>query len=76
MKDGDYGVFYRFSKLQPDSIVLVDHPRYGRIVKSVRSIDGDELELEGTNTQSLTTEQLGTIPRRWVKAGLIKRIRC
>lgn len=76
LNGGDYGVFFRFSKLKPNSIVLVDHPRYGRIVKSVRSVEGDELELEGTCAHSLSTQQLGKIPRRWVRAGLIKRIPC
>ena len=58
---GDYMIIIKARTLRPGFVVLVDHPKYGTIVKRVKSIENDEISLEGDGPDSTSTEAMGSI---------------
>ena len=64
LKDDDYLVVLRnkFNWLPSlGSIVVVDHPDLGKIVKKVSSVDGDTFSLAGLTSSSISQSHLGQI---------------
>jgi signal peptidase I len=64
---GDYvflaDLCFPFQNLTPGNIVVFDHPRFGRLIKKISSVDSElgTVEVEGTNPESITPEQIGPV---------------
>lgn len=74
LPDRSFAVFAPAGRLSVDDIVLADHPRFGRIVKSVRAIENDGIWLQGCSARSTSTEALGPVPVTRVLGRLALRI--
>ena len=61
LQPGAYALFGPFRTLRVGDIVLVEHPRYGRIVKAIHRIDTQNLELIGLSEDSTPTQDLGQV---------------
>ena len=59
---GSFALFRPARRLTSGDTVLVEHPRYGRIVKSVRAIADGEVWLQGLSPHSITADRLGSVP--------------
>ena len=64
---GDYMIITKARALRPGFVVLVDHPKYGSIVKRVRSIEDSLISLEGDGPESTATEDMGLVNLAAVK---------
>ena len=64
---GDYMIVTKAWAMRPGFVVLVDHPKYGVIVKRVTSVSGGTMELEGDGPESTSSAALGTIPQTYVR---------
>ena len=69
-----FAVFKRVRRVGAGDIVLADHPRFGRIVKSVRSVENGDVWLKGHSAHSTSTEALGPVPLTHVIGRLAFRI--
>jgi len=56
-----FAVFRPTRRAKPGDVVLVDHPRFGRIVKSIRDVDADGISLSGQSKFSVSTARLGKV---------------
>ena len=64
LKNDDYLVVLRnkFNWLpNTGSIVVVDHPDLGKIVKKVSSVDGDTFSMAGLTSSSISQSHLGRV---------------
>ncbi|MBV1907987.1 MAG: S24/S26 family peptidase [Kangiellaceae bacterium] len=59
----DFVLSLRFpwSNFNPGEIVLVQHPEYHLIVKRVSFVDEHQIQLQGDNTASVSSELMGWI---------------
>lgn len=77
--DGDYVVTWRASskRLRPGRIVVVDHLRFGRIVKRIERVTTDGyIRLVGDNPVfSTSTDAIGDVTAKSVRGVVIHRIR-
>ncbi len=62
LRPGSFALFRPPRHLTSGDTVLVEHPRYGRIVKSVRAIADGEVWLEGLSSHSIAADRLGSVP--------------
>lgn len=67
LQPGDYMIITKARVLRPGFVVLVDHPKYGSIVKRVKFVEGGQLSLEGDGAESTSTEAMGLIGLSAVK---------
>lgn len=74
LRSGDFGVFLRRRRYQIGDIVLVQHPRLGKIVKVLRTLQGDEVTLEGTSPLSTSSAAMGQLPTSAILGRLIFHI--
>ena len=58
---GDYILITKARAIRSGFVVLVDHPKYGVIVKRVKSVSYDALTLEGDGPESTDTDALGQL---------------
>ena len=58
---GDYMIVTKARAFRPGFVVLVDHPKYGSIVKRVKSVEDGQLNLEGDGAKSTSTEAMGLV---------------
>ncbi len=64
---GDYVLLvdlrFPFQRLAKDDFVVFKHPRFGRLIKKVISINHDleTVQVEGTNSDSVTSDQIGPV---------------
>jgi len=58
---GSYVLFKRKRAYGAGDIVLVNHPRFGRIVKQILCAENGRFALCGTGEQSTSTKDLGVI---------------
>lgn len=68
---GGYAVFYASRHLRRGDIVLVAHPKYGKIVKAIAGFDGPNISLNGLSDESLSPGELGQITRDKVLGRLV-----
>nr|WP_159063613.1 S24/S26 family peptidase [Thaumasiovibrio occultus] len=54
--------------------VVVEHPHYGRIVKRIASVDGEQVTLTGTHASSVSSAQMGAIARSAIVGKVVYRI--
>ena len=59
---GDFALFQRKKAYRPGDVVLLDHPRFGRIVKEIVEIKADRVVLRGISSASVSSEAMGQIP--------------
>ena len=74
LKPGTFAVFKRQACYSEGDIVLVDHPRFGTIVKRAIDVSAETLWLEGANTTSLSRESMGPIERGCIRGKLVYQI--
>lgn len=58
---GDYMITTKARSLRPGFVILVEHPKYGTIVKRIISVEDGQLSLEGDGADSTSTEAMGLI---------------
>ena len=66
LRPGSFALFRPARHLSSGDTVLVEHPRYGCIVKSVRAIADGEVWLEGLSPHSIAADRLGSVPSQAV----------
>lgn len=64
---GDYLIITKARTLRSGFVVLVDHPKYGQIVKRITSVADNSVRLEGDGPDSTSTDALGEIALNHVK---------
>jgi len=65
---GDYLILTKARAIRAGFVVLVDHPKYGVIVKRVKSISDKAMLLEGDNSdESTASEDMGHVSVEFVK---------
>ncbi|MEM9618389.1 MAG: S24 family peptidase [Pseudomonadota bacterium] len=67
-------VFRKTKQLRAGDVVLVDHPQFGRIVKSVRRVENGNVWLAGLSELSTAATALGAIPFEAVLGRLVLKI--
>ncbi len=75
LEPGDFAIFRRARSLRVGDIVLVDHPTYGRIVKSVRALAEGRVWLEGLSPASTSADALGGVAPAAVIGRQVWRVR-
>ena len=68
---GDYLILTKArsqSLLRAGFVVLVDHAKYGMIIKRVKSVSGKSLRLEGDGPDSTSSTDMGDIAISAIKA--------
>ncbi|MEO1041507.1 MAG: S24 family peptidase [Pseudomonadota bacterium] len=68
---GSYALFRFRWRLRPRQIVLVHHPKFGRIVKQITAFEQDGVRLRGLNAQSTSEDDLGVVSRSAVEGVLL-----
>jgi signal peptidase I len=64
---GDYVLLvhprYPFQRLSQDDVIVFEHPRFGRMIKKVTSINRElgTVKVEGTNPDSISSDQIGPV---------------
>lgn len=64
---GDYILVTKARAIRSGFVVLVDHPKYGVIVKRIASVSGASISLEGDGADSTPTEALGYVTDKAVR---------
>ena len=60
-------------KVKTNQTILINHPRYGLIIKTVAIIDKNKLIwCKGENASSLSVEQLGPVSKKEIIGRVIK----
>ena len=74
LPDGSYALFRRSQHICKGDTVLVDHPEFGSIVKTVASIDPSGVALKGMSPASTSPHRLGRVPVSAIRGRLILRL--
>ncbi|MBL4899876.1 MAG: nickel-type superoxide dismutase maturation protease [Colwellia sp.] len=63
----------KFMKVKPEQTILIDHPKYGLLIKNVALIDRNGLIwCKGENLASITVEVLGPVNRKQIIGRVLK----
>lgn len=74
--DGSFLVLHCWLRIKVGSVVFVEHPNYGDIVKRVASIsDLGMLTLRGDDPASISEQQIGPCDKAWLVGTIIKIIK-
>ena len=61
------GQWYIFKKLKPNQAILINHPRFGLLIKTVAIVDKNHLIwCKGENASSISVEQLGPVSKKQI----------
>lgn len=71
LHDGQLKLFRRRPNYQVGEIVLVDHPRYGLVIKQIVALNSTSVRLKGLNPHSISEDSMGDIPVECVSGRLI-----
>lgn len=76
LSNGDYIVAIKplFNKYSEGDIVIVSHPIYGEIIKRILSLEEQILWLVGDGNDTLSSEKMGAIDRKWLLAKMVWHI--
>ncbi|MEL6665452.1 MAG: S24/S26 family peptidase [Henriciella sp.] len=74
LSPGTFALFRRSASYRDGDVLLVEHPRFGRIVKRAIDVGKEALWLEGANANSLSRETMGPIEQRLVQGKLVYQI--
>ena len=69
-----YALFKRAARLRPGDVVLAQHDRYGRIIKRVKSLNLHGVRLTGTHPDSVSEDDMGTLPIGKIQGKLIWQV--
>ncbi len=61
LASGDYLICTKARALRPGFVVVATHPKYGMIVKRVKSVARDSIALEGDSHESTAPEDIGAV---------------
>ena len=75
LASGEYAVFGPARRLKAGDIVLVDHPAFGRIVKSIAHISEHTVRIEGLSPQSTSSKRLGEVKPDMILGRIITSIK-
>lgn len=75
LSPGSFAVFARRSSYRVGEIVLVVHPLFGRIVKSIARIRDDEIQLQGLSSLSTSCADMGSLRLDAIQGCLVFQIR-
>lgn len=74
LSPGAFALFKRQASYRDGDVVLVDHPRFGRIVKRAIDVTAEQLWLEGANAYSVSRESIGPVARDDIRGKLVYQI--
>ena len=74
LSPGAFALFKRSAIYGDGDVLLINHPRFGKIVKRAIDVNADSLWLEGANANSLSRESMGPIERARVQGKLVYHI--
>ncbi|MEM9376125.1 MAG: S24 family peptidase [Pseudomonadota bacterium] len=74
LSPGAFALFKRQAAYRDGDVVLVDHPRFGRIVKRAIDVTAERLWLEGANARSVSRESIGPVARDYIRGKLVYQI--
>lgn len=76
LADGDFVIIsWYFWSLKIKDLIVVNHPKYHRIIKRIKSISyGRKYYLEGSNTASVSSEEMGWISKRDIVGKVVLKI--
>ena len=74
LNDGDYVLTKKPRRLTPGLIYVVNHSDLGRIIKRLKSIDGDRCSFQGDNTASTATSLMGLVEPNRIAGHVIARV--
>ena len=58
---GDYLIVTKARAIRSGFVVLVDHPKYGTMVKRIATVSETGVTLEGDGPESTSTEDMGQV---------------
>ena len=58
---GDYMIVTKARAIRPGFVVLLDHPKYGRIVKRISSVNENLISLAGDGPNSTASDAMGQV---------------
>lgn len=61
LSPGDYVFFTKARTLRPGFVVLVDHPKYGSIIKRIKTVERNGVSLQGDSAESTSSEAMGLV---------------
>ena len=67
LSPGDYLIVTKARTLRSGFVVLVDHPRFGTIVKRVTSVSDQFVGLQGDGPESTSSDALGHVALKQIK---------
>lgn len=74
LSPGTFAIFKRGACYRDGDVLLVEHPRFGKIVKRAIDVSAETLWLEGANANSLSRETMGPIEQSRVQGKLVFQI--
>jgi nickel-type superoxide dismutase maturation protease len=67
------GHWYTFTKIKPNQTILINHPQYGLLIKTVAIVDKNKLIwCKGENSSSIAVEKLGPVSKKQIMGRVIK----
>ena len=75
-QDGDYLLSARskFFKLKVGDIIVINHPKYGDIIKEITTVLPDGYHVQGKNSMSTSTEDFGLITPKMIQGKVIAKV--
>jgi hypothetical protein len=62
-----------FDKIKPNQTILINHPTYGLLIKTVAIVDKNNLIwCKGENPSSIAVERLGPVSKKQIIGRIIK----
>ncbi|MEO1489461.1 MAG: S24/S26 family peptidase [Pseudomonadota bacterium] len=75
LRDKSFALFRAVKRVKRGDVVLVDHPEFGMIVKSVSTVSRTgQVGLRGLSKSSTTSYRLGLVDHSRVKGRLVMRL--
>lgn len=67
------GHWFTFRKIKPNQTILINHPQYGLLIKTVAIVDRNNLIwCKGENSSSIAVEKLGPVSKKQIIGRVIK----
>lgn len=65
--------WYIFKKIKPSQTILINHPKYGLLIKTVAIVDKNHLIwCKGENASSISVEELGPVNKQQIIGRVLK----
>ncbi|MBL0711412.1 MAG: nickel-type superoxide dismutase maturation protease [Colwellia sp.] len=65
--------WHTFNKIKPNQTILINHPKYGLLIKKVAIIDRNHLIwCKGENPSSISVEKLGPVNKKQIIGRVLK----